>query len=137
MKKMIATILACTLVSILLVGVISAAAGSPNIGNPNQTAPGTCKPYVQCQPSYNDGGQHAAQGHYSIWEISLDGQFIHDGGQHYTAWGTSINDTRILKTQSVFNSIYSGHVTFQYGFTWVPHGSSIWPVSIPGSEVTE
>lgn len=135
MKKWIITVLACALTVVLLIGTVSAVA-TPNRGSPNPITTTTYKPYVQCQPSFNDNGYHAAQGYYFILELTADG-LLHDGGEHYTPWGTNINDSRILRAESNFSKIYGGNVHFSYTFTWVPHGSTTWPVSVPGDSEIE
>lgn len=86
--------------------------------------------YVQCQPSYNDGGFHAARGYLRYWRYNLLGVIVEDTGRLYTAYGTSATDSRILSrshtfTDSIIPNPYK--TQFRYGFDWIPHGSSDWP----------
>lgn len=85
--------------------------------------------YIQCQPSYNDNGYHAARGYY-VYRNGADGDVW-----TYTSYGKNINDSKIYTASSTYRDIWSldptvPKVTFNYNFDYVPHGSNIWPLSL-------
>lgn len=86
--------------------------------------------YVQVQPSYNDGGYHAANGYIRYQRKNNQGVVVKDSVRQYTAMGQDANDGRIYSKNYTFVDTiipFQPKTQFFYGFTWVPHGSSDWP----------
>ena len=82
--------------------------------------------YVQIKSSFNENGQHAARGY-----IRYRNGVPADTGRLYTAYGNSASDSAIhSKSYTYTDSLdpFAAKVAFNYGFTWVPHGSPDWPV---------
>jgi hypothetical protein len=109
---------------ILLFGLRSAVASSPNWGSSTEHWTGLYfDGYVQCQPSYVENGQHAAQG----WFVYRNGR---DGEQWaYTPKGTGPGDTKILTASMRYYDSPEWDappVTWSYNFMWVPVGAE-WP----------
>ena len=104
------------------------AAGSPNYATTTESALGLYYDgYVQCQPSYVQAKQHAAQG----WlRYNIPGGA--DSGRQYTGKGTGPTDSRIYSKSYRFYDTLSPvapATQFTYGFNWVPDGSP-WPYSL-------
>lgn len=141
MRKHIVTVLSCVLIFLLLGTTVAFAATSPNYAtNSHEDLSLYYYGYVQCQPSYVENGNQAARGYIRYQRYDLLGNISEDTGRLYTAYGNSPNDGRILSrsytfTDSIIPNPYK--TRFWYGFDWVPSGSGIWPVSIPGDTVTE
>ena len=100
---------------------------SPNYGTSKERLLLYYDGYVQCQPSYNDGGRHAARASFTY----KNGSF---GTKTWlTSYGSSINDSNIYsKSGTDVDSLnpVAPKVTFTTNFNWVPHGSTAWPVSL-------
>ena len=142
MRKCALTVLPCVLIVVLLIGVTAAfAAESPNYAtNKHEDLSLYYYGYVQCQPSYEEDGNHAARGYIRYQRFDLFGNISEDTERHYTAYGTGPDDSRILSRSYTFrDSIISNSykTQFWYGFDWVPAGTGIWPLSIPGDTVAE
>lgn len=82
--------------------------------------------YVQCKPSYNDGGSHAAQ----CWLRYVKADGGNDTGKLYSLQGTSQSDGRVLSVSRRYwddLNPFAAKTTFSYGFIWVPHNAGYWP----------
>ena len=118
-KLMFLVILVVTIMSLPMV----AHASSPNYAtNDHQPMSIYYYGYVQCQPSYNEDGFHAARGYLRYWRYDLQGNIVEDTGRLYTAYGTSATDSRIISrpytfTDSIIPNPYK--TQFRYGFDWV------------------
>jgi len=86
--------------------------------------------YVQCQPSFNDGGQQAADGYIRYMRYNLFGYLVEDTGRMYTEHSIGPDDNNIYSRSEVFydSILWNPYKTeFWYEFTWVPYGSGNWP----------
>lgn len=101
-------------------------ASSPNYGYSDHSNILYYDGYVQCQPSYNQNGNHAAQ----CWLRYVKADGGNDSGRIWSLGGLSQNDSRILSVSKRYwddLNPWASVTTFSYGFTWVPHNSGIWP----------
>ena len=124
MKKKISVICALMLVTSLLCVTVFAA--NPNYGESKEYLQIYYKGYVQCQPCYNDDGYHAARA-YLRYQNGADG----DTGRLYTGFGRGPTDGRIYSKSHTYRDTLDPNapkVRFNYGFDYVPHGSSDWPI---------
>ncbi len=132
MKRILNAILAAVSM-IMITAVINVHASSPNYYYNNHSNPLWYDGYIQCQPSYNDGGYHAFKGYIRYYYTDANGTILSDTGRLYTNTGTSQSDSRILSRSTRFYdnlSFTTGKTQFFYGFTWVPHGSPFTPDQI-------
>lgn len=123
-KKLMLGLLSLSLSLSLFLSVV-AYASTWNYANSSRSGD-TFVGYVQCKPSFNDNGQHAANGY-----IRYSGGKSGDTGRLYTATGKNANDANIYTRSHAYadSPDPSQPVTkFNYGFTWVAHGSPVWPV---------
>ena len=101
------------------------ATASPNYGYSKEVVQYFYDGYVQCQPSYNDNGKHAARAYLTL-KNGAEGTVV-----KYTDWGKNFNDSRILSTsyryRDTLNPI-APKVTFNFNFIYASH-NGIWPVS--------
>lgn len=130
MKSWFRKISSLCLLIVVVISSITAFASSPNYATSVEGPwPGLYYDgYIQIQPSYNDGGYHAARGYY-VYRNGRDGEVW-----TYTEYGRNQEDSRIYSASSrYYDSLnpFAPEVTWNYNFEWVPHGSGIWPVSIP------
>ena len=127
MKKYRNLILATIVSVFVLSGITSYAALSPNYGTSSEILNYFYEGYVQCQPSYNENGQHAARG-YFVYRNGAEGE-----KWWYTDYGMNINDTNIYSVSGTYRDTLefdAPKVSFNYKFNYIPHGSIYWPVSI-------
>jgi hypothetical protein len=142
MKKRFITGMSVVLIVMLFFGAINALAiVTPNFAtNTHNENSIYYYGYVQCQPSYVENGYHAARGYIRYWRYDIFGNVVEDTNRLYTSYGNGPDDSRILtKTHTFIDSIIPNpnKTQFRYGFTWVPDGTGIWPVSIPIDYMTE
>lgn len=125
MKKILSVICIISVMTCIL-GVTVFAGSSPNYATSKERFQYLYDGYVQIQSSYNDNGQHAARGY-----IRYSGGANGDTGRLYTSFGTSMNDSKIRSRSYTYNDTlnpWAPKVKFNYGFDWVPAGSSVWPL---------
>lgn len=125
-------VLCCMIVitGLFLISIGGYAKENPNYGNVVEKLQYYYDGYVQCQPSYNENGQHAARGHFTF-NNGKEGKVI-----KYTEWGNGFDDKRIISTsyryKDTLNPI-APKVTFSYGFNYAKHNGS-WPVGFGGDK---
>lgn len=112
---------------VFAIGGVAVLAQSPNYGTSTETLQLIYDGYVQCQPSYNDAGRHAARGYFVYRNGTLGEKWW------YTEYGRNANDSNIYSVSGRYLDDLNPDapkVTFNYNFDYVPSGSQIWPVSI-------
>ena len=133
MKNKFTVTMSCFIILLLLLGFATAFAyGSPNYATNDHYDLLHYRGYVQCQPSYNDGGRHAARGYIRYFRYDIQGGIVGDTGRLYTEYGRSANDSRIYSRSTVYTDSLMPNplkTQFYYGFDWVPDGTGIWPVN--------
>lgn len=131
MKKIILTLSSLMLMAVLVSTTVFAY--NPNYGESIERFQYFYNGYVQCQPSYNDGGYHATRS-YLRYENGMWG----DTGRLYTSYGRSPEDSRIYSRSKTYDDSlnpWAPVVEFDYGFDYVPYGSGAWPLSIPVGDI--
>lgn len=122
-----------TVVLVLCMGALVVFASGPNFYLNDHSNMLYYDGYIQCQPSYNDHGSHAANGYIRYFGLDAAGNHINDTGRLYTGTGTGPNDGHIYsRSYRYFDSLDPNAVPtqFYYGFTWVPDGSPYWPTKL-------
>ncbi len=124
MKRKASAILLVLFISLIFYNY--AMAGGVNYGTSTETLQFIYEGYVQCQPSYNDGGYNAARA-YLRYQNGIGG----DTGRLYTSYGYSATDSNIYsRSHTYYDTLnpFADPVIFNYGFDYVPVGIGVWPV---------
>ncbi|MTI94107.1 MAG: hypothetical protein FH749_01260 [Firmicutes bacterium] len=103
-----------------------ALASSPNFATSTEHVQLYFNGYVQIQSSYIENGAHAYQGWF-VYRNGLTGE-----QWRYTSVGQSPHDSTIRSNSMTYlDHPNPAHppVTFNYNFTWIPHGTA-WPLSV-------
>ena len=96
---------------------------NPNYATSNERLQYYYDGYIQIQPSYNDGGYHAAKGSFTYANGS-------EGTKTWsTDWGKGFSDSKIYSKSGTYHDTlnpFAPKVTFNYRFHKVKNGG-VWP----------